>query len=281
MRKVFSSAELVLVKKDLHLLWARRGVRALLIAMPLFLVIALPVIFFVSVSLFPQTVSQPRVILEQLSLQSGELDFHAFWAEVFTEFVCPMLYAFVPVICAVAAGSCVFVSEKENGTLDALFLSSMRAKSVYNAKVTACTLIAVLISWTSFFAFAITASISELLIGAPFFFNLSWLVLGVLVSPALSLFSVVFTGLILPRVHTMAESLQTMGYLLLPIAAAYLLRFVGVISITPATLLLCAVVLVVAALVLFNRTSARFHAEALSDPAAEKSPAGVDNPMKI
>lgn len=198
-RKIFSSAELVLVKKDLHAIWARRSVRALLIALPLFLVIVLPVAFFLLVTLLPKGGAvQPQQLLLQMELRQGELTNTALWATAFVNYICPMLYLVVPVICAVAAGSCAFVSEKENGTLDTLFLSSMRAKSVYNAKVTACTLITVLISWIAFFAFAITASVAEILLGAPFFFRLSWLVMVVLLTPALAFFSVVFVGLCCP-----------------------------------------------------------------------------------
>lgn len=270
----------MLVKKDLHMILSRRGVRSLLVVMPLLLVLVLPVIFFVFASLLPQTAA-PQALLQQFSEKTAALSPSAFWAEVFTEYVCPMLYAFVPVICSVAAGSCVFISEKENGTLDTLFLSSLRAKTIYNAKVTVCTLISVLLSWAAFFLFAITASIAELLLDAPFFFNFSWLILVILVTPALSLFASVYTGMLLPRVHTMAESVQTMGYLLLPIALLCLLQFTGTVEVGAMLLLLCAVILLALALILYNRTSARFHAEALSDPAAEKSLAALDNTGEI
>lgn len=253
------------------MIWTRKGVRALLMAMPVLLVVVLPVVYFAAISLLPNgsAAKEPEILLNLLSLEKGALEYRPFWATVFTTLLCPMLYLSVPIVCAVAAASCTFIGEKENGTLETLFLSSMTAKSVFNAKVTACSLISVMISWISFLVFTITVSIADLLIGAPFFFNLEWLAMAVLLTPALSLFSVVFVGLVLPRVYSMAESIQTMGYLLLPFILLYFIQFTGVFRITMPVIVLIAVVLGVLSIVFFNFSSRKFQAELLFITASE------------
>ena len=106
--------------------------------------------------------------------------------------LCPMLFLCVPVICSVTVAAQVFVREKEGGTLETLMLSSMDARSLLHAKVTCCTLLSIAISAIAFVAFTITISVADVLMGAPFFLNLEWLVCLVLVMPMVALFSVVF-----------------------------------------------------------------------------------------
>lgn len=272
LKKLFSSAELVLVKKDLNAIWSRKGVRALLMAMPLLLVVVLPIVYFAAIGLLPDkaVTEEPKILLDLLSIRQGALPYRPFWTTVFTTLLCPVLYLCVPIVCSVAAASCTFFGEKENSTIETLFLSSMSAKSVFHAKITVCTLISVIISWISFVVFGITVSIADLLLGAPYFFNLEWLVMALLLTPALSLFSVVFVSAVLSRVYNMTESIQTMGYLLLPFIVLYLIQFVGVFRVTMPVIALIAAVLGVLAIILFNLSSRKFQAELLFGRSSEE-----------
>ena len=99
--------------------------------------------------------------------------------------------------------------------------------------------------------------------GAPFFFNLEWLVCLVLLMPLTALFSVVFVSWELPRVHSVGEAMQTMGYLMLPLLLLYLIQFTGVFRITVPLLLGIAALLAVLSVVLFNITSRNFQPERL------------------
>ena len=78
-------------------------------------------------------------------------------------------------------------------------LSSVDAKSLLHAKVTCCTLLSMAISLVSFVAFLIVVSVADILMGAPYFFNLEWLVCVVLLMPMVALFSVLFVCWELPR----------------------------------------------------------------------------------
>ena len=55
-------------------------------------------------------------------------------------------------------------------------LSAMDTKTILHAKVTCCTLLSIAISLVSFVAFAITVSVADILMGAPYFLNFQWLV---------------------------------------------------------------------------------------------------------
>lgn len=229
--------------------------RALLMFMPLLLVVVIPVVYAVAVSLMPvQPVELPAAIPEGTEPRVA-------WLSVFTTYLCPLLFLSVPIICSVASAACAFVSERESGTLETLMLTTMSYKSVFSSKVTVCTLISVIISLISFVAFTITMSIADLLLSAPYFFSLEWLAMLLLLTPSLALFSTIFVSLITTRVRTVSETLQTMGYLILPFALLYIAQLTGVVTVNFLFIVLCAIILIALSIILFNASARRFSPE--------------------
>lgn len=264
-RKLLSSGDLLLVRKDMGEIWAKKGLRALLMLLPVTLVVLVPTVYFSAISLFPVEPGSkvPDAILALLPQSVAGLDYRQAWQVAFKELLCPLLFLCVPILTAAASASCAFVTERETGTFETLLLTSLDVKAVFNAKVTGCTVLSVLISGASFLMFGITLMIAGLFTGAPLFLGLDWLALVLLLMPALSLFSVVFVGLIINRVHSTGESLQTMGYLILPVVVLYLVQLTGVMRVNVLVLVVIALVLAVADVVLFNTASRGFTPERL------------------
>lgn len=263
--KGMTSAELLLVKKDLATIWARGGQRALLILLPITLVVLIPAVYFVAIALLPveRGAQFPQALARLLPAWAQGLDYRQSWLTAFVDLLCPLLFACVPILTAAASASYAFVNERESGTLETLLLTSMDVKAIFNAKVTNCTLLSVLISGGAFIAFGITAVVAAVCAGIRWFFSLEWLVLLVLLMPVLSLFSVVFMALIINRVHSTGESLQTMGYLILPVAVPYLVQLTGLVRLNWLVLLGAAAVLGAADVLLFNRAARSFTPEKL------------------
>ncbi|MEY8311376.1 hypothetical protein AALA61_05155 [Oscillospiraceae bacterium 42-9] len=264
-RKLLSSGDLLLVRKDMAELWARRGLRALLMLLPVTLVVLVPIVYFSAISLLPAApgAQVPQRILSLLPPGAADMEYRLAWQAAFQELLCPLLFLCVPILTAAASASCAFVTERETGTFETLLLTSLDVKAVFNAKVTGCTILSVLISGASFLLFGITLMIAGLFTGAPLLLNLDWLVLVLLLAPVLSLFSVVFVGLILNRVHSTAESLQTMGYLILPVVVLYLVQLTGALRLNALVLAVVALGLAIADVVLFNAASRGFTPERL------------------
>ena len=174
-----------------------------------------------------------------------------------------MLFLCVPILTGAASASYAFVMERESGTLETLLLTSMGPKSVFNAKTTSCTVLSVLISGAGFLAFALTVTVADVFAEVRLFFTLDWLILLVLEMPTLSLFSVVFVALTVTRVHSTVESLQTMGYLILPVAAIYLMQLTGIFRLNIIALILISAALAVLDVVFFNAASRGFTPEKL------------------
>lgn len=263
--KLLSSGELLLVKKDIRSIGSKGGRRGLLILLPLMLVVAVPAVYFAIISLMPAEPGArlPEGIEKMLPGYARGLDYRQGWFVAFTELLCPMLFLCVPILTGAASASYAFVTERESGTLETLLLTSMGPKSVYGAKITSCTLLSVLISGGGFLAFTVTMAVADAFMGVRFFFDLEWLLLLVLETPALSLFSVVFVALTVTRVHSTLESLQTMGYLVLPVAAIYLMQLCGVLRLGSLAIAGIGVALAAADVVLFNAASRGFTPEKL------------------
>ncbi|NBK77093.1 hypothetical protein D5272_00380 [bacterium D16-76] len=264
-RAIFSSSEIILVKKDLGAVWGRKGVRALLMLVPLLLAVVIPMVYFAAISLtpIPSGAQVPKGIWALLPEFKGKLEYRQAWIEAFTTLLCPMLLLCVPLLTGAVSSACAFMGEKEEGTLETLLLSSMDAKSIFNAKVTGCTLLSTFLSVVAFAAFFLTAAVGDLLTGAPFFLRIDWLVLVFLVTPAMSVFSVVFVSLIITRVHSTGEAMQTLGYLVLPVVLVYLVQFTGVFRLHWAVLLAVAAGLAVLSVILYNLSAQSFQPEKL------------------
>lgn len=194
--------------KDLGAIWRNKGTRALLMLLPVTLIVLLPLVYSVAISFLPTEDS--LALPQDIAAMVGNLEGYGprrQWMAAFTTLLCPMLFLCVPIVCSVTAAARVFVGEKEGGTLETLMLSSVDAKSLLHAKVTCCTLLSMAISLVSFVAFLIVVSVADILMGAPYFFNLEWLVCVVLLMPMVALFSVLFVCWELPRVHSVGEAM--------------------------------------------------------------------------
>ncbi len=257
--------ELLLVKKDLGAIWSRGSRRALLVLLPLTLVLGIPAVYFVGMLLLPVEAGArlPEAVMELLPGYVQGLDCRQGWMVAFTKLICPLLFLCVPVLTAAASASYAFVAERESGTLETLLLTSMDMKAVFTAKVGSCTILSVVISGAAFGVFGAGAIVAEAFAQVPVFFDVEWLILVVLVMPVLSLFSVVFVALIMTRVHSTGESLETMGYLIVPLAALYLAQLTGILRLNGWMLLGGAVALAVADVVLYNAAARAFQPERL------------------
>lgn len=251
--------------------------RALLMLVPLLLAAVIPIVYFAAISLTPvlPNAQVPEGVWALLPEYKGKLEYRQAWIEAFTTLLCPMLYLCVPLLTGAVSSACSFMTEKEEGTLETLFLSSMNAKSIFNAKVTCCILLSTFLSLAAFAVFFLTATVGDLLTGAPFFLRIDWLVLLFPLTPAMSAFSVVFISLIITRVHSTGEAMQTLGYLILPVVLLYLVQFTGVFRLHWAVLLLLSLILSVLSIIFYNLSAQSFQPEKLFTRLPEDLPDGL------
>lgn len=227
------------------------------------LVVLLPVAFLVSAALMQSAGAPefPQRIRNLLSMDTVGMSGQQLMFASFHKLIAPLLFLAVTVICAVSVASCGFIVEKESHTMETLMLSSMNHKAIFNAKVSESVIFSVFLSLVSFIACMIALIVGGNILKMPFFFNWEWFVILFLLMPALSLFCTVFISLLAPRIHTVGESLQTIGYFIFVIAIFYLLQIAGVWNMNALFQLVLAVLLFIADFFLYNTSARRFTPE--------------------
>lgn len=264
----WSTVEAAVIRKDIVSIWGSMGTRFIILLIPIILVILVPIGFLVAISLMavPPGEALPEGILAVLQPEVAELDYRAAMFTAFTQLLAPMFYLSVPIITSIAVASVSFVGEREAHTLETLMLTSLPAKTIFNAKIIASTILSVIISLFSFIAFSIVAIVGDTMLGAPGFFNFDWFIIVVLLTPGLAVFGAVFVSIMSARIRTTTESLQLMGYFVLVLALIYLMQFCGLYNISTAILLIVALMMIILDFILFNIAMKKFTPERMLTP---------------
>ena len=266
--KLFSKAERALMMKDLSALCRRRLILTLLIALPLVFAVAFPLLFlFVSAMVSPESsgVEQFKNLLDNIPQGTDE---RAQMFYIFTAFISPMLFMLIPLLSAIITASYTFAGERAHGTMETLLFAPFSVRRFLQVKAASSVLASGLVTAVSFILFFVVTTIGDMVLKAPFFFDLSWFVLVFLLSPAITVLGVTFAAMLTVKARSTAESIQISGYIVLP------LIFIGQIMclyrLNSIALLILTAIIVVIDLCLFNFGFRRFTAEKLLTRPPEK-----------
>ncbi len=261
--RLLGSAEAVIARNDARQIWTGRGMKVLLILIPVLLVVIVPAVFLVAISIIGVEAREsfPEAILSILPPEAEGMTYRQQMQYAFTRLLCPMLFLAVPIITAIGASCYSFISERDSGVLETLFLSSVSPRNIFNAKVIASTMMSVVISLICFAVFTVVMGLGSIFISASFFFDPMWLVILFLLMPALSMLCALFISMLAPRMESMKEGLQTIGYFLLPIVIISLMQFNGLFYVDFLPIFTFTLLLIIADIVLFNVAGRRFSAE--------------------
>jgi ABC-2 type transport system permease protein len=186
----------------------------------------------------------------------------------FLTFMMIPFFLMVAIINSMVTSSNSFVGEKERNTLETLLFAPISIKDLFLGKVLASLIPTLGISFAAF----IVSFIMVNLITYPYFevilyFNSTWMILMFWVIPILVLFNIILNVLISAKVKTFQEAQQFGGLLVLPIVGIIISQASGMFFLSPLTLFLIGVVLLIANLALlklvtkFNNRNALFQSQ--------------------
>lgn len=263
--KLLTEGELAIVKKDFNEIWHIRTVRSTLLMVPVVLVVVLPLLYLFMILFVPTT--QMNGVEQMLKLLPPE------WLGVFdskqsmfylmVNVVCPMFFLMIPLMASTTTAAASFVGEKERGTIETLLLTPLPVRSLFKAKVAGCTLVSAVITAISFLAFCVVVGGGNLYLGMPFFLNWSWLALILVLSPAVTVFGVIFMVLVSGRSSSYIESMQLSGYVVLPLVLLMIGQFTGLFQLNAWILFLAGLAILVLDIVLLMVSVRRFTPEKL------------------
>lgn len=262
--KLLTPAERTVAEKDFREVWSSKMARGTIVAMPLIMVILLPVMYLVIIFTAPASeingVEQMRRLLPP---EAASFDLRQSMFYVMVNVVSPMFFLMVPLMCSSVSAACSFVGERERGTLETLLLTPLSLKQIFKAKVLGCVSLSAVTTAISFVAFTIVVSVGNIMLDMPFFLNWNWLVLLLLLSPGVTVFGVIFMVLISGKSKSYTESVQTSGYLVLPVVLLFIGQLTGLFRLSTLILLLVSLCVLAADVPLWFFAARSFRPEKL------------------
>ncbi len=174
------------------------------------------------------------------------------------------LFLMIPLMASTGVSAQSFAGEKEAGTLESLLFAPVDLVSLFVGKTLAALIPAVGLSLAGFVLYGVTANtVGWQLFHRLFFPTANWLPLMLLVIPALSLVSILFSVYISSRVATFQAAYQSGGVVVLPALALMGTQLGGFLILDVWVTTLIGLVIAVLALVLMRMLGRKLNRGAL------------------
>ena len=257
------TAMYALIKKDFRGVASNRRLFSALLIVPLVLTIILPSIFLVTIYFVPD---DPDVanLLSLLPEAAGMESLELTLSSMILNYILPVFFMMIPIMTASIMAASAFVGEKERHTLETLLYCPLTLKQIFQAKVWASFLLSMVVSLISFTAMLLVME-TELffLMGKLILPSVNWLVVMLLLSPAISLIAVTLIVRGSAKAQSVEESQQSAVFLILPLILLIAGQFTGVLLMNVWILLGLGIVCVALAWILLQKSMGRFTYEKL------------------
>ena len=217
-----------IVKKDMREITANKQLLLMIVMVPLVLTLVVPTIFLLSAHFVPEQVDELQPLMRLLPEDVQSMGTEAIMVRLLMDNILPVFFLIIPIMAAsvMAAGS--FVGEKEQNTLETLLYSPLTVRQLFHAKVLASFLFSMLISWISFLLMVLVLGAESFaLTGVMLIPGISWLLVLVLLSPAVSLIAITMIVRGSAKAQNVMEAQQKAAFLVLPVVFLIAGQFIG------------------------------------------------------
>lgn len=252
-----------IIKKDFRSVAANRRLFPVLLIVPLILTVILPSIFVFSICFLP--VDPDILKLLELIPQKAQLEsLEHTLCGLILNYIFPVFFLMIPIMTASIMSASAFVGEKERHTLETLLYCPLTLQQIFQAKVLASFLLSMLVSLISFVSMLLVIE-TELyfLTDSILFPSVNWLVVILLVSPALSLIAVTLIVRGSAKAQSMEESQQAAIFLIIPLVLLVVGQFTGILLMSVWILLGLGIFCALLAWILLRKSMRRFTYEKL------------------
>lgn len=253
-----------IIKKDLQRIVSSKRMFICLLVVPLVLTIIMPTIFLLTTCFVPEKSTELDKLLELLPITEQSTNFLENMAGLILNYALPIFFLIIPIMSSTIMSATSFVGEKEKQTLETLLYCPLSLTQIFQAKVAASFLLSMLVSCISFSVMLIVLE-TEIYVTAGLFIlpGIQWLLVMLLLAPALSLIAVTLIVRISAKAQSVEDAQQGAVFLLLPILLMLISQFSGLFLISAWMLLGLGVVCAVFAGFLLKRAMGRFTYESL------------------
>lgn len=255
-----------IIKKELKELKNDKAVILGMIIVPLILTVIVPVLLFVIGSdekslksfgtLTEAFVNKAGKILPE-SVSRDKASLYLMYRYLFTPII-----LIIPVMISNVLSSYSFVGEKEKKTIEALLYTPVSQRSLIMGKTLASAIPSLAITWIFAVIYSIIANIAgNKLFNTTLFPNLDWIIMLLLIIPALTFLSIVLVIIVSQKMNS-SKSAQSISILfVLPLIGSIVSQAVGAIIIDTRILFAVFGVLVLLDIVVFRFAARNFNKE--------------------
>lgn len=259
-----NAKQLALIKKDIRGVTSNKQVFMVMLIVPLALTIVLPSILVFVTALVPEATSDFQALLNMLPITEQEGNQEQMILGLVLNKIMPAFFLMIPIMASSVMAASSFVGEKEKRTLETLLYSPLSLKQLFQSKILAAFSVGMMVSFISFVAMMVVLEIELfLLTGAGIMPDISWLIVMLLIAPAISLVAIGITVRGSAKSQTMEEAQQRAVFLIFPIIALVIGQFTGVIMVSAGLLLGLGIVLALLAALLMKDAVGKFTYEKL------------------
>jgi len=255
--------QIAIIKKDIRGVTTNKQLMLALILVPLIVTVVLPAIFVTAMSVAPD-MDDFQVMLDMLPVSGHQETVNRTLMSLVLNNIMPIFFILIPIMSASVMAASSFVGEKEKRTLETLLYCPLSLKQIFHSKVLASFFLSMAVSIVSFIAMLIVVeTIITLTTGSILLPDISWLVIILLISPAVSLLAVTLIVGGSAKAQTVEESQQRTVFLIMPLILLIAGQFTGVVFINAFILLGIGVVLAALAVAFMNKSRRKFTYELL------------------
>jgi len=262
--KMINPMQAAIIKKDYMSMVSNKRLFPVLLIVPFMFTVVMPVIFILTIHFSPDDMGDFQILLDRLPENKQSDDMSVTVMSLVLNYIMPMFFMFIPILTASVMAASSFVGEKEKRTLETLLYCPLSLKQIFQSKVWASFFLSMTVSFASFILMLITVETGVLLtLGNMILPDISWLVIMLVVSPAVSLLAITFIVGGSAKAQTVEESQQRAVFLVLPILLLVAGQFSGIILIGALYLLIVGIIFAVFAFILMKRSMRKFTYELL------------------
>jgi len=261
---MINSGQAAIIKKDIRAIVANKRLFPVLLVVPLVFTVFIPSLFILIVYFVPDDLGDFRQLLDMMPIVNQSDTLERTVISLIMNYIVPVFFILIPVMAASVMAASAFVGEKEKRTLETLLYCPLTLKQIFQSKVWASFFLSMGVSVASFIVMLVVVEVEVLLTtGSMLPFDFTWLVVLLLVSPAISILAITLIVSGSAKAQTVEESQQRSIFLILPVILLATGQFTGLFLINVWYLLAFGAVFALAAYILMKRAMANFTYELL------------------
>lgn len=258
------SMEKALIRKDIRAITANRRLFSALLIVHLVMTVLLPTVLICVIAFAPLESEELQSLATLLPANLPTAELRETVVDLVFNSMLPLFFLMIPIMAASVMAASSFVGEKEKRTLETLLYCPMSLRQIFYAKILAAFLLSMAVSLLSFVAmlFVVEAE-SFFLMEHLILPNINWIVLLLLVSPAVSLLAITLIVQGSAKAQTVEEAQQRGVFLVLPVILLAAAQFSGLLLLSIWIFLIFGILCAAAAIWMMRRSYKHFTYETL------------------